>query len=233
MGRPVHYSSEVPARCQALIEMLADKVLEDGDPEGRWGGPLKTTFLLAMATPMVVLPIERLFKPVVWGAGVIANEEGMDPGVSRRVAEDLGPARRFEDVSFFRKNAWSYIADSPAFPVSNEWPKEVLDELAGDGARQAAAAEGAGRFLYALRNSLAHGGVTYLDRDGRHTYSATNMLGFASLVKARDPTRLRLLRVSVDEFQIFLKLWAGWLAQSGLERELALGGPGYFQVAAE
>ena len=59
MGRPTHYSSEIPIRCQALIAMLRDKVQEESDPDGRWGGPLRTTFLVAMATPMVVLPIER------------------------------------------------------------------------------------------------------------------------------------------------------------------------------
>lgn len=233
MGRPVHYSSEIPMRCHALIEMLSQRVDEASDPDGRWGGPLKTTFLLAMATPMVVLPIERLFKPLVWGRGAIANDQAMDQALDARVQRQLGRGRPFQDAPFFQADAWSYVADIEAFEVGGAWPDRALIALASPKARQAAAITGAGQILVALRNSLAHGGVTYLDQDGRHTQFATNMLGFASLARQNDLTRLRLLRVSVAAFEQFLGLWAAWLKSSGVSDQLEQSGPGYFEYAAE
>ncbi len=37
MGRPARYSTEVPVRCPALIEMLVDKVERHSDPDGLVG----------------------------------------------------------------------------------------------------------------------------------------------------------------------------------------------------
>lgn len=179
MGRPVHYSAEIPARCQALIAMLSAKVEEASDPAGQWGGPLRTTFLLAMATPMIVLPIERLFKPVVWQRSGVADDSALDPKLAGHIAQYLGRGSLFGDAPFYRDGAWSY-ARAESFQVGGQWPDHALKALAQVDAQQAAADAGAGEVLIAIRNSLAHGGVTYLDAEGGHTYSATNMLGFAS-----------------------------------------------------
>ena len=66
-------------RCQALIRHLRP-VIEGGLPDDhRFGGPLDTTFLLAMATPMIVLPVERIFKPARPGADVPADDRELDP----------------------------------------------------------------------------------------------------------------------------------------------------------
>jgi len=232
MGRPLHYSSEIPVRCQALIEMLGPLVQEQSDPDGKWGGPLKTTFLLAMATPMLVLPIERLFKPAVKGKQGVANDVELDPGLAAHVVEHLGPGRRFGDAPFFRGGAWAYAATEP-FEVGKQWPRHALEVLAQAGAKQAAADAGAGEILSAIRNSLAHGGVTYLDAEGGHTLFATSMLGFASHGWSEKKIELRLLRIAVPAFEEFLSLWATWLASSGVADRLGDSGPGYFEHAAE
>jgi hypothetical protein len=57
------------------------------------------------------------------------------------------------------------------------------------------------------------------------------MLGFASFVSGSKRQRLRLLRVSVEDFRDFLRLWAGWLADTGAADALGTLGPGYFQAA--
>ncbi len=233
MGRPTHYSSEIPVRCQALIAMLRDKVQEESDPEGRWGGPLRTTFLVAMATPMVVLPIERLFKPVVQRRAGVANDAAVVPALDDQVAGALGRGKAFRDAPFYHPGAWSYVADIEAFEVGANWPEAALRALAAPEAAQAAAVADAGQILVALRNSLAHGGVTYLDVHGGHTAFATNMLGFASLVRPNDPNRLKLLRIPVPAFEEFLARWAAWLEASGVVRHLERSGPGYFEYAAE
>ena len=57
MGLPNHYSRDIVIRCESLIRHLLPKI-EQGLPDDvRFGGPLRTTFLLAMATPMIVLGI--------------------------------------------------------------------------------------------------------------------------------------------------------------------------------
>jgi hypothetical protein len=48
---PAHYSRDIVRRCQSLIRNLRP-VIKQGQPgDGEFGGPLDTTFLLAMATP--------------------------------------------------------------------------------------------------------------------------------------------------------------------------------------
>lgn len=232
MGRPRHYSSEVPERCQALIDMLSEKVEESSDPDGRWGGPLKTTFLVAMATPMLVLPIERLFKSARPRFRGVADDRDLDPALAGLVQQELGQSRSFGGTPFFEANQWSYVTETAWFDVGRDWPAEALEALAlADAAKHAATAP-ASDVLVALRNALAHGGVTYLDRDGRHADFATNMLAFASFVRPSSDD-LRLLRVSVPAFERFLSLWTGWLGSSGVLDKFAEAGPGHFQHAAE
>ena len=233
MGRPVHYSAEVPARCEALIGQLGPLVEEHSDPDGLWGGPLKTTFLLAMATPMLVLPLERIFKPLIWDVVGVANDVAQDPDLDARFAEILGKGRTFGAAPFYEAGVWRYVPDYPAFKVGHDWPDDLLDGLAAEGAEATASDAAASKILTGLRNALAHGGVTYLDSNGRHTQFATNMLGFASRVRQNDPTQLCLLRVTVPGFETFLRSWAKWLSAAGVTEELEAHGPGYFTVAAE
>lgn len=60
---PYHYSREIVKRCKALICALRPAIKQGLPIEDAPGEPLDTTFLLAMATPMIVLPVERIFKP--------------------------------------------------------------------------------------------------------------------------------------------------------------------------
>jgi hypothetical protein len=233
MGRPVHYSAEVPARCQALIDMLVGRVEEDSDPQGKWGGPLKTTFLLAMATPMLVLPIERIFKPQGQNKHFVADDISLDPSLSKQVAEVFAADRQFASTPIFEAGTWTYITSCEPFDVGHDWPQGRLDELRSDAAATAAAEASARDVLLALRNALAHGGVTYLDRDGGHTQFATNMLGFASFASGGGATKLRLVRATVPGFERFLRLWAEWLSAAGVTADLRDRGPGYFMQAAE
>ena len=125
MGRPVHYSAEVPARCQALIDMLIGHVEEDSDSQGRWGGPLKTTFLLAMATPMLVLPIERIFKPQDPNKPFAADDIELQPELGERVASIFGPRREFASTPFFEPGNWTYVASCDGFEVGRNWPPDL------------------------------------------------------------------------------------------------------------
>jgi hypothetical protein len=169
---------------------------------------------------------------VVWNKSGVADDSALDPKLAGHIAQHLGRGCRFGDAPFYRDGAWSY-ARTEAFQVGGQWPDHALKALAQVDARQAAADAGAGEVLIAIRNSLAHGGVTYLDAEGGHTYSATNMLGFASRRQGDSGDELRLLRIAVPAFEEFLALWVDWLRLSGVAERLTDAGPGYFEHAAE
>jgi hypothetical protein len=233
MGRPTNYSVELPERCQALIDRYGAQIAKDTDPHDGFDGPLRTTFLLAMASPMLVLPLERIFKTAIGRKAGVADDLALSGKTGERVREVLGDKRPFAQAPFYVDGAWAYLPTCERFQVGLDWPAEYLGYLASDEAVAAAAAAPASDVLEAMRNGIAHGGITYLDRNGQQTDRATHMLGFASFPSFDDRKNLRLVRVGVDVFEDFLRRWTGWLVQTGAARALEDRGPGYFDVAAE
>lgn len=88
-----------------------------------------------------------------------------------------------------------------------------------------------------LRNAMSHGGVSYLDAEGRsYDVGSAEMLAFVSatypkypkghvLEDRRDtsqpPLELKVLRITEAGFREFLSLWMDWLKASGLSQALA------------
>ncbi len=102
----------------------------------------------------------------------------------------------------------------PPFNIAKGWPKELLDALAAPEAVENARKTSAKRILVDLRNSLAHGGVAYLDEDGRNTDGQAAMFGFVgAILENRKVTGLNVLRVCEEGFVAFLNDWANWLNQ--------------------
>lgn len=225
MGRPQHYSLEIASRCQRLIEQLNHKVGEDRRLIDEWGGPLRTTFLLAMSTPMLVLPMERLFRPL-FGKGGVADDVELDPILAQRVSDTFDRERSFGDAPFFITDVWAFVPRTDFFPIARAWPQETFEALDKPEARIAAASAPASDVLECLRNALAHGGIAYLDARGQQTDDATDMLAFVA--KTRDRKALQILRISVDGYQQFLRAWSEWLGERQVERSLAEEGPGWF-----
>ena len=220
---------EIAARCQHLIELLVDQTGSDPKLIERWRGPLRTTFLLAMSTPMLILPMERLFRPVLRKAGV-ADDSKLDKAVGDRVLTTFADGRPFEQADFYETEAWSYIDSTKRFAVADVWPSAIFDQLDTAEATAAAGAAPTADILECLRNALSHGGVAYLDDRGRQSEDETNMLGFAAYPAFNRRDELRILRISVDGYQRFLCAWSKWLADSGIEEKLAREGPGWFDV---
>jgi len=213
MGIPEHYSRDIAQRCQALIRHLRPLVQKGLPDDGAFGGPLDTTFLLAMATPMIVLPVERIFKPMRPGADVPADDRELDPALADRVGDVLGPGRPFADAPFAVAGRWSYMPGARPFSLAAHWPYELLDALAGEEARAEAGNAPAQRIVLDLRNALAHGGVAYLDARGHQTDGQAAMLAFASARTARGRlTGFGILRIHQDDFFDFLMGWADWLS---------------------
>lgn len=207
---PEHYSRDITRRCQSLICSLGP-IVEDGlQDDDEFGGTLRTTFLLAMAMPMVILPVDRIFKPST-GATRVGDDRELDEQLADDVADVLGPGKTFGEAPFAKTKSWSYVPNQTRFNIAATWPSELLDELAAPEAFKAARTASAGRILSGLRNALAHGGVAYLDKDGKNTEGAAVMLAFVSMKDNKEPFRLNILRVHGDDFRVFLIAWADWL----------------------
>jgi hypothetical protein len=211
MTAPEHYSRDVVLRCQSLIHHLLPSI-DDGLPdEAQFGGPLRTTFLLAMATPMIVLPIERLFKPAAGNTAQAGDDRELDPALAEEVHDVLGEGRLFGEAPFLTK-AWSYVEGYPPFNIAHDWPHDLLTSLAKPEAIEVAQKTPARRVLLDLRNALAHGGIAYLDEEGRNSRAQTAMFGFVGTKKKNGQiVGLNVLRVHQDDFGAFLDTWTKWL----------------------
>ena len=217
MGLPNHYSRDIVIRCDSLIRHLLPKIDEGLPDDVRFGGPLRTTFLLAMATPMIVLPVERIFKPGNPGAVQAGDDRQLDPALAAELAGVLGNQRCFGDAPFAQAGAWSYVQAYPQFNITDVWPDELLAALSGQEAYDAALNAPAHRILVDLRNALAHGGVTYLDERGRNTVDQAAMFAFVSAaIRNRQISHFNILRVPENDFGAFLTAWADWLGQQPL-----------------
>jgi hypothetical protein len=101
MARPAHYSRDIVARCQSLVKHMAPTVGKGLPDDKSFGGTLTTTLLLALSTPMVVLPVERIFKPSQCNTG-LGDDSGLHKGLSDEVKRVLGGKTKLADTPFFR-----------------------------------------------------------------------------------------------------------------------------------
>lgn len=225
MGIPQHYSREIPQRCDALLNELLPVVEGGLKADDRFGGPLKTTFLLALATPMVILPVERIFKRIAFNDTGVADDREIDEALVDSVEPVLGKEHSFGKAPF-GSGAWAYISSAEPFNVGQPWADDLLGRFDTAAAREAARCAPTWRILQDLRNALAHGGVTYLDADGRTSYGGAEMLAFAGAVtKGHKVIGLNLLRVHKNDFRAFLSAWATWLAEVGVDEALGEAPP--------
>ena len=214
MGIPNHYSRDIVIRCDNLLRHLLPKIDEGLPNDFRFGGPLRTTFLLAMATPMIVLPVERIFKPGNRRAAQVGDDRHLDPALAAELTGVLGNQRCFADAPFAQPNAWSFVQTDRLFNIADNWPEELLAELSGPKAFDAARNAPAKCILLDLRNALAHGGVIYLDKRGRNSVGQAAMFAFVSAAKSKGRnSHFKILRVSEENFAAFLTAWADWLGQ--------------------
>lgn len=214
--RPEHYSREIVQRCHSLISHLLPVVKKGFADDRQFGGPLDTTFLLAMATPMVVLPLERIQSPGKYGA-YVADDRDIDQRLTDAIDSVLGRQCPFAAAPFAAKDRWRFVpAYNPIFDLADGIPEEALRQLASAEAGVQANEAPASIIMRNLRNSLTHGGVAYLDKNGMSTERDAAMFAFVS--QERDEKRklvgLNILRVSEEDFMNFLGGWAAWISAS-------------------
>jgi hypothetical protein len=132
------------------------------------------------------------------------------------------------DARFYFHGAWSFAGAGPDINIARGIPVDLTNELNSDKAATRASNMQTSQWLSILRNALAHGGIAYLDKDGRSSYgSPVQMYAFVSgkyeRYKENDKERdkligVNILRISEDNYRKFLYKRVEWLKLSGLSR---------------
>lgn len=234
MGIPQHYSHQLPMRCLELIEWLYPIVHGDEDRGRSHAGPLTTTLLISLATPMIVLPFERILKQQQRHPDFV-DESAIDPILTKAVFDLFKTS--LKESGFYEGVDWAFSRGCDIFNLAERLPQEIAAELADEDARKAAAAMPFNQFASCLRNALSHGGVMYLDETGKSSDSAASMYAFVSGKTAKQRLlcpdkksecihsappidKLNVLRVSEAGFLEFVQRWGKWLQESGATEEL-------------
>ena len=213
MGNPQNFSIDVPRRCQILLEQLWPSVSNKADGRPL---PLNASFLLAISTPMVNLPIERIWKPQKGLAVGHLNDAVLDASLAKAVKADIGQSPVVK-APFYKAGAWRYhyLQKEAALPDLSKQglPLGVQQALVAGGALTAADALATETFCSILRNGLAHGGVLYLDSYGQTTEGApvTRFCFVSTKQKNRTVVGLHFLQITMKDYRAFLGKWVGWL----------------------
>lgn len=243
MGTPSRYSLDVPSRALCLLNALWDGAEATYFPGEEHAGPLTTTFLLGMATPIITLPIERIERHRGKEDKAYLNERPLDKEVASEVDRTLAQGT-LGSAYFFNAGDWRFAS----IPYRGEnlamhFPQGLRDQLTHPDALGSAEGMPASMWTSCIRNSLAHGGVLYLDGEGRHEHGQrAEMLAFVSAVYPKfsvgehpkgtpffgmrdtrmPPDALRVLSITEKGFLSFLQRWVEWVEKSGLARPQSL-----------
>lgn len=216
---PEYYSRDIATRCGRLIEDLMPYV--EAREYSEFGGALTCTFLLSLATPMIVFPFERLHK--VMRAG---DDKEIDPSLTDELKEVFNEP--FEKSPFCGDGDWSFVENYCPFNIADIWPQDVIEKLKSSEAKDQARNSTTKKILEVLRNALAHGGVNYLNEDGHQTDRIASMFAFVSTIKEKSGENrgqiigLDILRIRQDDLREFLKKWAAWLGERSDEDKKVL-----------
>jgi hypothetical protein len=192
-------------------------------------GPLTTTFLLAMSSPIITLPIERVERYRDKADAGYMNERPLDPILAAEIDKVLVKGL-LGSAPFFRNGDWRFASiANDNYNVALQYPDELHEALSAPKALEAARGMQAQEWASCLRNAVAHGGVLYLDGDGRPSHDQqAEMFAFVSAKYHDDdprrrapPKRLKVLRITEVGFRLFLRNWVAWLQSCGLDRQLA------------
>lgn len=138
MGNPQNFSIDVPRRCHILLEQLWSSV---SNKAGGRSLPLNASFLLAISTPMVNLPIERIWKPQKGRDVGHLNDGVLDASLAKAVKAGIGQSA-VAQAPFYKAGAWRYhyLAKGAALPDLSKQglPAGIQQALAADGALKAA-----------------------------------------------------------------------------------------------
>lgn len=239
MGNPQHFGIELPHRCLALIDGLWDQATRVRGGERPDLGPLTTTFLMSMSMPIINLPVERIERQIGLGEaeGYVDDRHANDKAVA--AFQDTIQRGRLDQAPFFKDRTWRFFRhEGKPVNFARALPEDIAVRLDEDDALARAAHMPAIQWVSILRNSLAHGGILYLNEDGRSTYDQpVKTLAFVSGKFANgfcpnsegkecrgirgDLSAVNILRISESDYLEFLRRWVSWLGDTGISQTQA------------
>ena len=158
-----NFSLELPERCLQLLETLWPYAQNIRQVERLDLGPLTSTFLISMAIPIINLPIERLERREGGENRHHVDDRQINPRSVTAIVESFATTALEKPLSLWTAYGASHARESPFPNIANGVPERVAAELGTEKAAQNAADMPASRWCSILRNSLAHGGIAYLD----------------------------------------------------------------------
>lgn len=206
---PLRFVTEFPARCLTLLESF------EGDAARQ---DLVGTFAVMLASSMLTVPLERLRSQHPLHGG----NNDLSAGLKRVFGQ------RWIEVG-------EWAAASPAqwrFARIMGDPNEVggwRDERDIRSMAEEANTIGqrrAGEVLRVLRNALAHGSIVYMNEEGHEVAGArVEWLGFLSRYEESPEQRAeaetyRLVAAREADFLAFVKNWASFIGQLGIDDDL-------------
>lgn len=219
MGNPTHFSLDVAKRANRLLGSLYEHLTEEN------GLPLKATFLLSISMPIIILPIERILRFKQRNSNDHMNDVALNTRLADAVDRAIDLNKMVHEAKFF-VSPWQYASldKGGGFPnlAVQGLPDSVAAQLDSPQAVERAKSLSAGVFCSVLRNALAHGGVLYLDQNGRSSSGApVRRFAFVSTNKLNNPTQLHFLRINMGDYRKFLQHWVDWLNQEAIDEILA------------
>lgn len=216
MGGANHFSKTLPMRCQTLLDELYEEQLPKA-PDSDYR--LKATFLLSVAMPMVILPLERIAKFADGTSSGHVNDAPLDQSLADEMKSML--LKSAGDSGFFDRGKWAVhrhdMKASGKLSLATGLADDIANALSNPASEALDSGYTAGKLCSILRNSLAHGAVMFLDENGKSAEDRpVTKLAFISS-DLRGESEYLFLRVSMADFRDFLRRWAAWLHESGAE----------------
>ncbi|NIA71262.1 hypothetical protein HBA54_21920 [Pelagibius litoralis] len=239
MGNPQHYGIELPQRCLALINGLGDVAAQAYGGNQPELGPLTSTFLLSMSMPILNLPVERIERQIVQGDGEGYADDRHVNISAVEAFQNIIQQGILSQAPFYKRGAWRFVQyRGGARNIARGLPADIASALDAAEAITNAGAMPASQWISVLRNALAHGGVAYLDEQGRSSYGKpVKMYAFVSgkfdfgpcpyhpevaCRGERGPLiALNFLRITETDYRDFLELWVSWLERVGIAKAAA------------
>lgn len=228
MGNPRNYSLDLPERCLILLDRLWPLARATFPPARPDLGPLTSTFLMSMSMAIINLPVERIDRRQGGEANHYATDRPVDPAAAEAISTVL-QSGRFGDAPFFVTGAWRFAPRTcPPFPnIASGLPEAIARDLDSQQAAENAAGMPASQWCSILRNALAHGGIAYLNQQGRSSYGEpVKMYAFASRKydeksqhRPKPLIAVNFLRISEVDYRDFLRRWVRWLRDSRVATE--------------
>lgn len=204
MAIPTNFSLEVPQRAHGIICKFYDRSI--GSEEMRL--PSKATFLLSASMPIVIVPFERIKK---YTSRTVHNKK-----LKGEINKIFKPRQKICKKDFFEQNLWQYVSCNERKGFQNlatkRLPSDIVKKLDLQKAKESAGELTTLNFFRNLRNALAHGGVLYLNEHGR-SYHGDIVRGFVFVSRndRENPAEFHILRIKMDDYRNFLKLWVAWM----------------------